>query len=108
MGRGSPETGRRRHRHGHGGEGGMIAFLDNGQDLDECAAEMGCDVGQLLTPLTRYKLRDPDRPWAIDNGAWAGLDTPALMGLLEREKHHKHKCLFVTVPDIVASARRTL
>lgn len=86
----------------------MIALLDNGQDLDECAAEIGCDVGQLLTPLTRYRLRDPSKPWAIDNGAFANLDILAFEALLQREEHHRERCLFVTVPDIVASARRTL
>ena len=86
----------------------MIALLDNGQDLDQCASEMGCEVGQLLTPLTRYRLRDPNRPWAIDNGGFAALDIPALTALLKREEHHRERCLFVTVPDIVASAQRTL
>lgn len=86
----------------------MIALLDNGQDLDECAAEIGCDVGQLLTPLTRYKLREPSRPWAIDNGAFAQFDVGAFLALLNREEHHKENCLFVTVPDVVSSARRTL
>jgi hypothetical protein len=86
----------------------MIALLDNGQDLDECAAEIGCEVGQLLTPLTRYTLRDPSKPWAIDNGAFARLDIPAFLSLLRREQHHQDRCLFVTVPDVVGSARRTL
>lgn len=86
----------------------MIALLDNGQDLDDCASEIGCEVGQLLTPLTRYKLRDPERPWAIDNGAFAGFDRAGFMALLKREEHHRDRCLFVTVPDVVASARRTL
>lgn len=86
----------------------MIALLDNGQDLETCAEEIGCTVGQLLTPLTRYKLRDPSRPFAIDNGAWAGLDIPAFMALLKREEANREACLFVTVPDIVGSARRTL
>lgn len=86
----------------------MIALLDNGQDLDECATEIGCDVGQLLTPLTRYRLRDPARPWAVDNGAFAGFDADAFLALLAREEHHRERCLFVTVPDIVGSARRTL
>jgi hypothetical protein len=85
----------------------MIALLDNGQDLDECAADLGCEVGQLLTPLTRYRLRDPEKPWAIDNGAFANLDIPALLGLLKREEHHRDRCLFVTVPDIVGCAMRT-
>ena len=86
----------------------MIALLDNGQDLDQCANEMACEVGQLLTPLTRYRLRNPERPWAIDNGGFVNLDIPALMALLKREEHHRERCLFVTVPDIVASAQRTL
>lgn len=86
----------------------MIALLDNGQDLDECEKEIGCEVGQLLTPLTRYRLRDPSRPWAIDNGGYTGLDIPAFMALLSRERDRRDHCLFVAVPDIVGSARRTL
>lgn len=85
----------------------MIPLLDNGQDLDQCADEIGCAVGQLLTPLTRYRLRDPSRPWAIDNGGFAGLDIPAFNALLKREEHHKDRCLFVVAPDIVGSAQRT-
>lgn len=86
----------------------MLALLDTPQDLMTCEAEIGCPVGQLLTPLTRYRLREPARPWAVDNGGFSRLDTPALMALLGRESHHKERCLFVTVPDIVGSARRTL
>lgn len=86
----------------------MIALLDNGQDLAECEAEIGARVGQLLTPLTRYRLRDPERPWAIDNGGFAGLDVPAFEALLKREDHHRERCLFVAAPDIVGSAQRTL
>jgi hypothetical protein len=86
----------------------MIALLDNGQDLQTCAAELGCAVGQLLTPRTRYRLRDLSRPWAIDNGAYAGFDAEGFLALLGREQHHRENCLFVTVPDVVGSARRTL
>ena len=86
----------------------MIALLDNGQDLETCAAEIGAQVGQLLTPLTRYRLRDPMQPWAIDNGAFARFDQAAFFALLRREEHHRDRCLFVTVPDVVSSARRTL
>lgn len=86
----------------------VIALLDNGQDLAECEAEIAVPVGQLLTPLTRYRLRDPARPWAIDNGGFKRLDIAAFNALLEREGHHKDKCLFVSAPDIVGSAQRTL
>lgn len=86
----------------------MIALLDNGQDLAECEAEIGLEVGQLLTPLTRYRLREPLRKWGIDNGGFKNLDVPGLKSLLKREEHHRENCLFVAVPDIVGSAQRTL
>ena len=86
----------------------MMALLDNGQDLDDCEREIGVPVGQLLTPLTRYKLRDASRPWAIDNGGFKQLDIPGLKALLKREEHHRENCLFVAAPDIVCSAQRTL
>ena len=86
----------------------MIALLDTSHDLEICEQEIGADVGQLLTPLTRYRLRDPERPWAIDNGAFARLEIKPFEALLRREEHHKDKCLFVTAPDVVGSARRTL
>lgn len=87
----------------------MIALLDNGQDLDECAVELGRDTGQLLTPLTGYRLRDPSRPFGIDNGRFsAGWNADAFLSLLDRNSEHRERCLFVTVPDVVGSARRTL
>jgi hypothetical protein len=86
----------------------MIPLLDTSHDLAQCAAELGCQVGQLLTPLTRFRLRDPDMPWAVDNGAFAGFNAAAFHALLDREAEHRGKCLFVTVPDVVGSARRTL
>ena len=86
----------------------MIALLDNGQDLDQCETEIGVPVGQLLTPLTRYNLRDPSRPFAIDNGGYKKLDINGLQSLMKREEQHREKCLFVSAPDVVCSARRTL
>jgi hypothetical protein len=84
----------------------MLVLLDNGQDLDQCAEELGCEVGQLLTPLTRYRLRTG--VFAIDNGSFSGFDIKAFMSLLERENDQRENCLFVAAPDVVASARRTL
>lgn len=73
-----------------------------------CAAELGCDAGQLLTPLTRYRLRDPTKCWAIDNGAFSSFDAVAFVALLKREELDRSNCVFVAVPDVVGSARRTL
>lgn len=86
----------------------MIPLLDNAQDLDVCASEIGGNVGQLLTPLTRYKLRHPDKPWGIDNGSFSEFKPKNFQSLLAREEHHKENCLFVAVPDVVGSAIRTL
>jgi hypothetical protein len=86
----------------------MLALLDNGQDLDTCEAEIGGPVGQLLTPLTSYRLRDPLRPWALDNGGFKAPDPDGLLRLMRREEQNRATCLFVACPDIVGSAQRTL
>ncbi|CAB4172668.1 hypothetical protein UFOVP938_43 [uncultured Caudovirales phage] len=87
----------------------MICLLDTSHDLEVCRVEIGGgDVGQLLTPLTRYRLRNPELPWAIDNGAFSRFEEKAFLALLEREKHHQKNCKFVSCPDVVGSARRTL
>jgi|TARA_Y100000310_G_scaffold300838_1_gene336824 hypothetical protein len=62
--------------------------------------------GQLLTPLTRYKNWGGE--YAIDNGAFSGLKVTEFAALLTREEGSRKDCLFVTVPDIVGNARRTL
>lgn len=85
----------------------MIPLLDNGQDLNQCASELGCRVGQLLTPLTRYRLRSPEL-FALDNGGFKYPDPNGLLRLMEREHRHRDSCLFVACPDIVGSAQRTV
>lgn len=86
----------------------MLVLLDTSHDLDICAGELGCEVGQLLTPLTGFRLRDPGRPWAVDNGAFSNFDAKAFLSRLRRCDEHREKCIFVTAPDVVGSARRTL
>src|SRR5882672_5968200 len=86
----------------------VICLLGTSEELSICAGELGCDVGQLLTPLTRFRLQQPTLCWAIDNGAFSNFDERGFLSLLQREEHNKATCLFVTAPDIVGSARRTL
>jgi hypothetical protein len=87
----------------------MIVLLDTSEDLSVCAAELGgCEVGQLLTPLTGFRLRDSSKPWAIDNGAFSGFDEKAFFSRLRRQEDGENQnCLFVTAPDVVGSAMRT-
>lgn len=73
----------------------------------DAADEAGLPCGQLLTPLTRYR-RTAGVPWAIDNGAYARFDRQAFLSLLDRERADKSGCLWVAVPDVPGSARRTL
>lgn len=91
----------------------MIPLLDTPEDLAKCAQEIGRPVGQLLTPCTRYTNRATPAalPAAIDNGAFGGFDAArcaAFLALLRREEPNRDRFLFVAVPDVVGSARRTL
>lgn len=86
----------------------MLVLLDTSHDFDQCSSELGdgVEVGQLLTPLTRY--RDRGTVYGIDNGAFSRFDAKAFLSLLERQKGSRDRCKFVTAPDVVGSARRTL
>lgn len=86
----------------------MIVLLDTSQELQTCSDELGCPVEQLLTPLTRYNLQNPEGCFAIDNGAFSRFNRKAFLSLLEREEGRRQQCRFVAVPDVVGSARRTL
>lgn len=86
----------------------MIAMLDTSEGLDVAEKEIGCAVEQLLTPLTKFKLKRKGARYAIDNGAFSKFDAQAFMGLLEREVATMDLCRFVAVPDVVGSALRTL
>lgn len=85
----------------------MIVLLDTSHDLNTCAEELGCEVGQLLTPLTGFRLRHPEKPWAIDNGAFSGFDEKAFFARLRRQENDKSNCKFVCAPDVVGEAMRT-
>ena len=63
-------------------------------------------LGQLLTPLTGYA--NHGGIYAIDNGAFSGFNENAFKQLLKRNENSMDKCLFVSCPDIVGSAQRTI
>lgn len=86
----------------------MIVLLDTSENLDICQAEIGVQVEQLLTPLTRFLPQRPDQHFAIDNGAFAGFNRASFERLLEREHDRLNLCRFVALPDVVGNARRTL
>lgn len=86
----------------------MIVMLDTPQDLGMCAAEIGCDVEQLFTPLTRRNPQRPDQMFAMDNGAFSRFDAKGFLTMLAKHEPRKHLCRFVAAPDVVGCARRTI
>jgi hypothetical protein len=65
----------------------------------------GVDFWQLRTPLTGYR-RCPDVPYALDNGCFARFERDAWMRLVEES--YDDPPLFLTLPDIVGDAARTV
>jgi hypothetical protein len=87
----------------------MMFLLDTSEDLAVCASDLGVEpsqVGQLLTPLTRFSNRGGE--FAIDNGAYSGFDAAGYRSLLKREWENRGRCLFVVAPDMVGSQSLTL
>jgi hypothetical protein len=86
----------------------MIVMLDTPDDLTECETELGLPVEQLFTPLTRRLPQRPAARFAIDNGAFGKFNREGFIRILEKHKDRRDLCRFVALPDVVASARRTL
>lgn len=63
-------------------------------------------AGQLLTPLTRYRLGE--LVYGVDNGAFTSLKIKGLTNLLRRNLAFRAGALFVAVPDKVGCHRTTL
>jgi hypothetical protein len=86
----------------------MIVMLDTSQDLIKCASELGCEVEQLFTPLTRRDPQHPEMPFAMDNGAFSHFDSKSFIKMLEKHEPRRDLCRFVAAPDVVGCARRTI
>jgi hypothetical protein len=76
--------------------GRVIVLLDTSDDLAQAGEELGT------------RRRNRGGVFGVDNGAYATFDGDGLLSLLEREQPNRDRCLFVAVPDVVGSARRTL
>lgn len=85
----------------------MIYLLDTNKGYEELERDLCAEVGQLITPLTRFR-NTGRRVFAIDNGAYSHFNRQSFLSLLERERDNREHCKFVVAPDVVGSARRTL
>jgi hypothetical protein len=82
--------------------------------IDDCPGDLtvrqarfpGLILGQFQTPASNYA--DAGGSFAINNGAFKRFDEKAFRRLLAKMEPAMDRCLFVTIPDVVGSARRTL
>lgn len=66
------------------------------------------NLGYLVTPFSHTKLDEvKNKVYAIDNGAFAGLDEKKFMKIVNNYKNNK-KEIFIAVPDIVGDHKATL
>ena len=72
--------------------------------IDQQRERFGDVIWQLRTPLTGYRLHGC--PYGLDNGAFTQFDEAKWRRQLIEAREHRP--LFVCLPDIVGSARRTL
>lgn len=90
----------------------MKFLIDTSQnDIERRLPEFGRYIrGQLITPLTGYS--DWGHEYAIDNGAFSGFDANKWKRILWRQRSYGKdsldRCLFVTCPDMVGAAARTM
>lgn len=84
----------------------MKFLIDKSTEIVKQKSASSLVLGQLITPLTSYT--NWGGVFGIDNGAFTRFDSKDFERILTREIPNQKRCLFVTVPDIVGSARRTL
>jgi hypothetical protein len=66
------------------------------------------EVGVLVVPAAGNAPEHiRGRIWAMDNGAFSGLDVPLFLRMLRAYRGWKD-CLFVTAPDVVGDAEKTI
>lgn len=83
----------------------MRILLDcSPKKIREYTERYGYEFHQLRTPLTRYAVAAC--PWALDNGCFSRFDRKTWERMLDEAENQRP--IFVTLPDIVGDALRTL
>lgn len=89
----------------------MIMMLDVSRkkhaQLQKKVIGRGLTIGQLRTPLTRYRTIK-DTPLGIDNGCFSGKLDKKTWERIVKENTGNKNLKFVAMPDVVGDARRTL
>lgn len=87
----------------------MIPFLDcSPGKAPEIAGKLNAArYGQLLTPLTNYRVPDTGL-FGVDNGGYTEQNAGAWVRLLKKVLPSVARCRFIALPDVPGSAIRTL
>ncbi len=88
----------------------MLVLLDcSPAKIRTYSVRFGYEFGQLRTPLTNYALAPEPVLWAADNGFFSSQNTKAWLAWVDRfDENRERRPLFVTLPDIVGDAQRTV
>ena len=85
----------------------MKIMLDlSPQRISDLSEKHGYDFWQLRTPLTQYKIAGV--PYGLDNGCFSKFDEKTWLRLVDEARKSSADVKFVTLPDIVGDAARTL
>lgn len=74
--------------------------------IAELSEKYDHEFWQLRTPLTKYKIAGV--PYGLDNGCFTKFDEPTWLRLIQEARESEAEIKFVTLPDIVGDATRTL
>lgn len=88
----------------------MKILLDcSPRKIAEYSERYDYEFGQLCTPLTNYALADEPVIWAADNGMYSKPDVNKWLRFISKfDENRARRPVFVTMPDIVGDAQRTL
>lgn len=81
-------------------DGSSVRIKERRLQADELIA------GQLLTPLTRYRLCED--LFGIDNGGFTGAKIKGFTKIIKNQWDFRDNCLFAAVPDKVENHKETL
>jgi hypothetical protein len=90
----------------------MILMIDQSEkrikDMESIVCGRNVKLGQLRTPLTGFKGVKQDIPIGIDNGCFVGKFNKQRFDKICNMHKADERLKFVTMPDVVGDARRTL
>jgi hypothetical protein len=88
----------------------VIVMIQNLLTLEQSQSDLGMPCELMRTPIDKLAddAADGVERWCGDNGAYNRFDPVIYAEFVSSQIHNRHKCRWLTAPDVVGSARRTL